>query len=266
MQLARMHDIAGCRLIFRTEEDMSAYIDRLHRTAGFKHIRKEEQYKDYIQNPKESGYRGIHDVYAYKSKKGLDRSNKWDGLLVEIQYRTIYQHAWATAVEIADYLTKSRTKFSEGKESQKEFFRYASEIISRVYEGKKSCKSSLTNLELVLGFMKLEKETHLLQRLKQLKALSRIPNIFRQNLILHFRIENDKPQCRVTGFNSLSKANARYFEMERQYPQDDIVLVKSKDKKSILEAYRNYFADATDFTGYIEEGIKKLSNQLPKSN
>ena len=118
MLLARMHDIAGCRLIFKNEKDMMEYIDKLHNSKGFRHIRKEGQCKDYITNPKDSGYRGIHDVYAYQSKKGYDRSDKWNGLLVEIQYRTIYQHAWATAVEIADYLTKCRAKFSQGDEDQ----------------------------------------------------------------------------------------------------------------------------------------------------
>ena len=99
MQLARMHDIAGCRLIFKDEKDMMEYIEKLHNSTGFHHIRKEEQCKDYITNPKDSGYRGVHDVYAYKSKKGYDRSDKWNGLLVEIQYRTIYQHAWATELQ-----------------------------------------------------------------------------------------------------------------------------------------------------------------------
>ena len=122
---------------------MLEYISKLHKATGFHHIRKEGQYKDYITNPKESGYRGIHDVYAYQSKKGYDRSDKWNGLLVEIQYRTIYQHAWATAVEVADYLTNCRAKFSQGNSDQQEFFRYASEIIARAYENRVSCKNTL---------------------------------------------------------------------------------------------------------------------------
>lgn len=245
---------------------MRDYIASLHSSKGFKHIRKIDQYKDYIAEPKESGYRGIHDVYAYKTKKGNDRSDKWNDLLVEIQYRTIYQHAWATAVEIADYLTNSRAKFSQGDQKQQDFFKYASEIIARVYESKTSCKASLTNQELVSGFRRLEEETHLLQTLKQLKILSRIRRIFEHNLIIHFMMEGNLPHFNIVGFKSLSKANAHYFKLEKDYPNDDIVLVKSSDKKSILEAYRNYFANATDFTEYIEEGLKKLSDQAPDAN
>lgn len=265
MLLARMHDIAGCRLIFKNEKDMMEYIDKLHNSKGFRHIRKEGQCKDYITNPKDSGYRGIHDVYAYQSKKGYDRSDKWNGLLVEIQYRTIYQHAWATAVEIADYLTKCRAKFSQGDEDQQEFFRYASEIIARAYENRKSCKSELSNKELVEGFQLLESKTQLLQRLKQLRTLSKFPELFKQNLVIHFTMVNGLPSYEINGFNSLQIAGIHYFILEKRFPNDDIVLVKSSDKKSILEAYRNYFADAKDFTGYIEEGLKKLLNNMGES-
>jgi len=239
---------------------MLEYISKLHKATGFHHIRKEGQYKDYITNPKESGYRGIHDVYAYQSKKGYDRSDKWNGLLVEIQYRTIYQHAWATAVEVADYLTNCRAKFSQGNSDQQEFFRYASEIIARAYENRVSCKNTLSNQDLIANFKKLEQKTNLLQRLKQLKSISKIPEIFKQNLVIHFTIKDDQPKFDIYGFNSLPVAGIHYFILEKKYPTDDIVLVKSSDRKSILEAYRNYFADAKDFTGYIEEGIKKLSS------
>ena len=266
MLLARMHDIAGCRLIFNNSQDMMDYIEKLHRSHGFRHVRKEGQCKNYVVEPKPSGYRGIHDVYAYQSKKGYDRSDKWNGLLVEIQYRTIYQHAWATAVEIADYLTSERVKFSQGNEDQQEFFRCASEIIARVYEDGKSCKKDLSDIQLIEEFSRLEKKTGLLEKLKKVKILTKIPRVFGHNLVIHFMIMEGKPDLKVFGFKNLSRANKHYFEMEKKYPKDDIVLVKSKDTKSILEAYKNYFADAKDFTGYIEEGIKKLSTQPPKSN
>ena len=98
-----------------------------------------------------------------------------------------------------------------------------------------------------------------MQRLKQLKSISKIPEIFKQNLVIHFTFEDGHPEFSITGYTSLQVASLHYFILEKKYPHDDIVLVKSSDKKSILEAYRNYFADAKDFTGYIEEGIKKLS-------
>ena len=259
MAFTRMHDIAGCRLVFQNEKELRQYVENLHNTKTFHHIRKDSQCKDYIISPKESGYRGIHDVYAYKSKNGNDRSEKWNGLLIEIQYRTIYQHAWATAVEIADYLTRGRTKFSQGAIEYQEFFRYASEIIARAFERRNSCLPDLSNEELIKKFNELSQKTNLLTRLKQLQKISKSKIKFRNNIVMHFKLEKEIPKVDIHSFNSLPLANIFYFYLENRYPKDDIVLVKSDKKKNILEAYRNYFADAKDFTEYVDEGIKNLS-------
>lgn len=107
-----MDDVAGCRLIFESIDDLIAFREEFHK-AKFKHQRKNEKDKyDYIKTPKKTGYRGIHDVYSYdvNSKNGL----KHKGLLVEIQYRTLVQHAWATAVEVVGFITESQPKFQEG--------------------------------------------------------------------------------------------------------------------------------------------------------
>jgi hypothetical protein len=82
--------------------------------------------------------------------------------------------------------------------------------------------------------------------------------------VIHFKLLEGKPSYEINSFTSLSIASINYFILENKYPHDDIVLVKSSDKKNILEAYRNYFADAKDFTVYIEEGIKKLSTPHSK--
>lgn len=264
MSLSRMHDIAGCRLIFKNEADMMSYIKRIHLKNSFSHIRKEGQFKNYIENPKESGYRGIHDVYAYKSRNAKDRSKNWDGLLIEIQYRTIYQHAWATAVEVAGVLTGNRTKFSEGDEDQKEFFKYASEIIARAYENRKSCKNTLSNEELINEFKKLEEKTHLLMKLQQIKMLSnRIPKETK-NIILHFSIQKNSISLAIYSFKTSNEATEVCFLMEEKYPDDDIVLVKAFNGKNIRNAFKNYFADAKDFIVYIKDGVKRLTT--PRSN
>lgn len=65
MQLARMDDVAGCRLIFPNAEELYAFRKTLH-SAHFNHQLKNEPDKyDYIKRPKGTGYRGVHDVYSY---------------------------------------------------------------------------------------------------------------------------------------------------------------------------------------------------------
>ena len=59
MQLARMDDIAGCRLIFEEIESLRRFRSELH-AAKFNHkLRNNEQLNkyDYIEFPKRTGYR-----------------------------------------------------------------------------------------------------------------------------------------------------------------------------------------------------------------
>lgn len=105
MELARMDDVAGCRIIFPDLASLYEFRDSFH-WAKFKHkLRNEKDKYDYIKQPKATGYRGIHDVYSYDvNSKNKERCK---GLFVEIQYRTQVQHAWATAVEVIGFITES---------------------------------------------------------------------------------------------------------------------------------------------------------------
>lgn len=65
MQLNTMQDIAGCRAILPTLEDARRLVALYHRVAmphEFDHP------KDYVANPKSSGYRSFHLIYRYKSE------------------------------------------------------------------------------------------------------------------------------------------------------------------------------------------------------
>ena len=112
MQLSRMDDVAGCRLIFQDIKSLYQFRNDLHR-ARFNHrLRNDNDKYDYIKRPKITGYRSVHDIYEYdvRSREG----EKYKGLLIELQYRTIYQHAWATCVEVVGFITESQPKFEQG--------------------------------------------------------------------------------------------------------------------------------------------------------
>ncbi len=81
MQLARMDDVAGCRLIFDDVDGLERFKLTFHK-ARFHHQRKNEPDKyNYIANPKSTGYRGIHDIYAYDVNSDTGKHLK--GLMVE---------------------------------------------------------------------------------------------------------------------------------------------------------------------------------------
>jgi len=254
MSLSRMHDIAGCRLIFENIKFLESFRYDFHK-AKFKHKRKNVDLDgyNYLKHPKNSGYRGIHDVYEYQ---GSETASKWNGLLIEIQYRTKYQHAWATAVEIAGSITENQPKFNRGDERHKEFFRLTSEMIARVFEKSNSCYKELSNKDLLRRFLKLENDIHLLRTLKGVNAVNtHIKN--GKNIILVFS-ESGK-SLKAHTYNSPVEALRKYFEFEKTAKGDeDIVLVRADSNKSIRNAFRNYFSDAKDFVIYINQCIREL--------
>ena len=81
---------------------------------------------NYIDNPKESGYRGVHLVYRYYSDKKQD----YNSLKIEMQLRSQLQHAWATAVETVSVLTQQALKSNIGTDQWKRFFVLASAAIA----------------------------------------------------------------------------------------------------------------------------------------
>ncbi len=139
--VSAMHDFAGCRMIFNDVQQLTEFRSYIHSSQVMRNVehvlRHEPEKYDYIERPKGTGYRGIHDVYRH-FPRGSTRSQEkkpWDGLLVELQYRTRAQHAWATAVEISDLLDGERTKFELDTSERGRFFSIASEIIARRHEG-----------------------------------------------------------------------------------------------------------------------------------
>ncbi len=79
--LARMEDIGGCRAVVETLGEIELLLERIQRNWDIVRMR------DYVESPKQSGYRAIHLV------------TERDGHRIEVQLRTRGQQAWANVVE-----------------------------------------------------------------------------------------------------------------------------------------------------------------------
>jgi putative GTP pyrophosphokinase len=261
MQLARMDDVAGCRLIFPDLESLYDFRTKFHK-ARFKHRRKNDADRyDYIKKPKETGYRGIHDIYECDINSIKGKESK--GLLIELQYRTKVQHAWSTSVEMIGLITSSQPKFQEGDKRYEVAMLYASDIICRAYELSGNCITSLSNLELVKKFRDIDKELHLTKILKRLNAIKNINNIVlenKKNIILMYA-ENEKEKLEMFSYKNSAQALKALFYLEQENPGKDIVLVQADNSKDIEVVFKNYFNDAREFIDLIEKGRQKLSNK-----
>lgn len=253
MQLSRMDDIAGCRLIFKNEKDLKEFRTTFHR-AKFNHKRKNEVAKyDYISHPKSTGYRGIHDVYEYDVNSDVGKSLA--GLYVEIQYRTIVQHAWATAVEVVGFITESQPKFQQGDMRYRDAMACAAEILARAYEKSFGPYPGLTDREVVANFLALDKELNLMNTLRGLNAADKSVTE-NKNTILMFSPQGD---LQIKAYRDATEAVRALFELEKSLPGHDIVLVRADTSDEVRFAFRNYFSDAKQFIKFVESGCAKLS-------
>jgi putative GTP pyrophosphokinase len=253
MELSRMDDVAGCRLIFRSIAELHEFREDFHR-ARFKHKRKNEADKyNYIYSPKQTGYRGIHDIYTYdvRSKNG----DHYRGLLLEIQYRTLVQHAWATAVEVIGFITESQPKFQQGDKRYEHCMALAAEILARTHESHNGPFPGLSDQQLLKQFDDLNEEIHLVRMLTGLNSSETVSTDSR-NSILIFK---DDGSLEVRSFKEAPDALKELFKLERDYPKLDIVLVKADTNEEIRMAFKNYFSDAKDFISLLTEGQRALA-------
>jgi hypothetical protein len=110
MKLTQMHDIGGVRARLPSLECLQAVSRRLKKNW------KVVKTRDYVAEPKDSGYRAIHhDI-------------RKDGKVIEIQLRTIRQDAWANQVEDDGRALETGYKFGFGDDDIHGYYRAVSEV------------------------------------------------------------------------------------------------------------------------------------------
>lgn len=252
-----MNDFAGCRIIFEDLESLSNFRSYMHSPDVMKNVehelRHDKEKYDYINMPKSTGYRGIHDVYKHfpRGTRRGEAKKPWDGLLVEIQYRTRVQHAWATAVEISDLIDGERTKFELDQSKRGEFFALASEILARSVEGIHRTYQDLTTKELVERLEDIEGEKGILRRLELLRQFEVEGKLKRHNVLSIHNDLSDELELRVESFKSAAPAIERATELEETGDSINAVYVRADNPAQLRSAYRNYFYDPVDFVEAI---------------
>lgn len=250
MSLSRMQDIAGCRAVVKSVKEVRSLTDAIinSRTRHTLHRRD-----DYITNPKESGYRGIHLVYKYNGLK-----TEYKDYFVELQIRSKIQHAWATAVEMVDTFTNQALKASKGEKEWADFFRFVSVEFSLLEKSKAG--------NVAFGIDTKAKVVSLSHKLNVVKLLSAyavtIQHLTKRsdNKTDYFLLELSEhaTQIYVTQFppSKLQQATTLYLEKEEQAKVDgsrNVVLVAANSVHALKAAYPNYFAQSTDFLKFLSQ-------------
>lgn len=257
MMLSRMHDIAGCRLIFDDVEQLRAYRAGVRTSKARHENTSDDDRYDYIAGPKSSGYRGVHDVYKYVAyARGAE---KWNNLRIELQYRTRVQHAWATAVEIVDMVNAKRLKFGQAEDGLTRQFLLASEILARHHEGMPGYCATADLGDIKAEFSIIETDTHAIARLRELtgsnfQEFARSAKLF--VLVNFFDAPLGRPPFEAYGFSDNRAAVDAYEKLEQDYQGlADVVLVGAREQDAVRLAYTNYLSDASTFLALLDAAM-----------
>ena len=255
MRLSQMQDIGGCRVVLK---DVYKVLElrQEFKNSRIKHVAL--PIKDYINNPKETGYRAIHLIYKYKSNE----NNDYDDLRIEIQIRTQLQHIWATAVETVDNLTKNALKSNIGPQEWKRFFVLMSSVIAKEEGTPLVPNTPEKEDDLLKELASLSKK---LKVEKTLEAFTYVLTETSHNDLknaTYFLIELDRNRksITITGFikADLRYATKKYMERENvlKAKGNEVVLVSVDKQKDLKKAYPNYYADTNEFLNILRKALK----------
>jgi ppGpp synthetase/RelA/SpoT-type nucleotidyltranferase len=262
-----MQDFAGCRLIFESIADLDKFRIFLHSSPQMKNVKHFLKHKkspdkfNYISHPKWTGYRGIHEVFVHQPRphrKGQDTAAPWRGLLVEVQYRTRIQHAWATALEISDFVDGERTKFALEPHQVNErsrFFALVSELLARFHEDVTNAVLDKDIDSIRQEIREIEGRIGVLARLRAMRAVTDAPELGRHNVLNLRRMPNGEVELDVRVFKNHSDAIEKSKEYERSPDSVNAVYVSSSEPKELRRAYLNYFNDPVDFVQLVEQAL-----------
>ena len=292
MQLKNMQDIGGIRVVVSDLSKINSIYKILINEHCFYNGDKLIKMDNYIENPKDDGYRCLHIVGKFNNE--LDEERK-----IEFQIRTTLQHSWATALEIVDIFTGQNLKSNLGFLTYKNFFKdvsdqfqlmenlsgfqnndrgiFLKEYLKKVladYTLTRQCIDITKILEMKMGLMSFE---------EQLKSYCKAAEDINQKLmsknykdgfvLIRLNVQNYKIEDEFFNRSEHDLASLRYSQYEKLLSNDKkwiITLLSTDAVGGLKEAYPNYFADSELFLNYISyikmvvglSIIEKKSKQL----
>ena len=257
MKLHQMQDIAGLRAIVES----NAKLKRLHSNyVESRFVHELVKTHNYVDSPKQDGYRSIHLVYRYKNP----RAPVYDGLFIELQMRTRLQHAWATAVETVDAFLGQAIKAGKPSSEWAEFFLLASAAFAHTEKQTLPSAFSTTDPKRILSRLrKAEDSLGVILRLKGFSvAADKIVKDGHPSSRYHLITLNTAARnLKIRSFSLADQdtANAEYAKIEALAASGeplDPVLITGGSVQSLRKAYPNYFLDTQSFVAILDRIVK----------
>jgi ppGpp synthetase/RelA/SpoT-type nucleotidyltranferase len=263
ISLSEMQDIGGCRTVLSTVDNARNLVDFYHKTSRIKHelLRTD----DYITNPKKSGYRSVHLIYRYFSDKN---KTAYNGLKIEMQIRSKYQHAWATAVETVGAFIGESLKSNIGSKQWLRFFALMGSAIAMREKTPLVPKTPDSRKTLIAELTEYANRLDVARRLNgYASALKYIKNDVEDAHWYLLRLNPSKQELLISGFKhtqhkQAEEEYAKAEELVRVYPGTDAVLVSVDSVSALEHAYPNYFADTGVFLELMNQALSGRSRGI----
>jgi len=258
MKLSQIQAIGGCRAILRNVQLVDVLFSKFQE-RNWQHTLCHVD--DYIRNPKDSGYRGVHLVYKFFSDS--ERNKHYNGLKIEMQLRSVPQHNWATAVETVGTFIGQALKSSQGEEDWLRFFALMGTVYA-LEEGTSPVPNTPTDGEQLQEELRyFVKRLDVFNKLTTFReALFRVANrpIAADTKYFLLHLDSAGKALEILGYNKnqFSQASNRYLAIEEEVrgkPGADVVLVSADSISSLKRAYPNYFLDTRKFLIKVSKAL-----------
>ncbi|MEV8250498.1 RelA/SpoT domain-containing protein [Microbacterium sp. NPDC076768] len=251
MNVTTMQDLGGCRVIVAGVGEVYAIVEALQSARPRTKIIRS---KDYIAEPQQTGYRGVHLVYEYGAIKMAYR-----GLKIEVQVRSELQHAWATAVETMDLFSGSRLKYNEAEPALLRYFAVVGSLMAAREDTPPVVGAEGSVAELRAELIELERRhgvTHLLGGYSAVVThLTALPKSDRRKTMV-LKLWRNIRQIGVSVFETQAEAEGHLALIEAVNDDNvDAVLISVSRVGQIQSAYPNYFANTDAFVVFVLEEI-----------
>jgi hypothetical protein len=245
--LLQMQDLAGCRVIVPTMEEVARLVDR-YRSDPLHYALSREQ--DHITRAKPDGYRSHHMIL-----KPTLPDREAGRQQIEIQSRTRLQHAWATAVEAVGLVRGENLKGGDGDATWRRFFRLASADVALAEGCEAGEGAPASQREITIELRDLAAQLDAVRTLQNYNlAISQAivqPRLGDRYFLIEYRTASRS--IRVTPYATLPSGQ---LELERG-DSDSVstVVVEVDQLEDLKTAYPNYFLDLSLFIDHLRVAL-----------
>jgi ppGpp synthetase/RelA/SpoT-type nucleotidyltranferase len=249
MKLSQMQDLGGCRAIMPTVAEVDELV-RIHKDAWDKAPSRHElhHFKDYVANPKASGYRSVHLIYKFRTENPNRAAH--NGQRIEVQIRSKLQHVWATAVEVVGAFRKQALKSGQGSEEWQRLFTLMGSVLAKK-EQRPLVPNTPDGAALVQEITSVSEQIKAEQFLAGCSEAAVYIEKSRKRAVAYLIVLNvEERRVHILTQDSMLVANEKYAEMEkknRDLPQLQTVLVSVDSLGALRTAYPNYYLDVGEF-------------------